>query len=392
MSTIDETGLDIDSFDDTKTAFNDDLKSTFGENTKTSDESVFGQISNIVSERISDQNELIEVMANMFNPQAAIGVFQSQLVKLNGLERKEPAYSTVSVDVTANVAGSSIPAGSTVSDPLSGEKFALDAAVTLAPGETKSVSATALNLGSIEAASGTLTKIENPEYGWESVTNPADASLGALEESSTDLRIRRDIASRRTGNANVSAIFSALAEIDEVDFLQVYDHRTSSIPAGYIWAVVSGGSDQDIAAVLHNIVPAGTLMFGDVVIPYNDPITGQVYDQTLSRPTEINIYTTFELEKYSSYPANGDDLIVANTVKFFEGNFYLNETLIEPFKLGEDVVASRLYTPANSVQGHRIVGVKIGTSPSPTTSDNVAIAPDEIAGVTTSTIVVTTVI
>ena len=394
MSTIDSAGLVIDRYDEVKAALDADLKTAFGDGIKLGADSVFGQLSAIISERISDQNELIELVAAIFNANAAQGVFQSQLVKLNGIDRNESVFSTVSVDVTANTAGSTIAAGSTVSDPAVGEKFAIDSAVTLLPSETKTVSATAVTAGFIEAPSGTLTKIDNPVYGWASVTNASDASPGAVEEPDQELRIRREIASAASGTSNAAAILTALLEVDGVDLAQVYENKTNAtdsrgVPAHSVWAVVRGGTDAAIAAILYGKTAAGAGWYGTTTVAYADPITGQTYDVMFSRPTEVTIYVTYLLEKSATYPANGDDLIIENTVKFFDGEFYLNETLVQPFSLDDDVVASRLYTPANTVAGHKITEVYIGTSASPTDTADITIAADQLAGTDATRVVVT---
>lgn len=388
---IDENGLKIDRFDESRQEIADDLKVKWGDGTKTASESVNGQIIDPVAERTSDQNELAELVASIWNPNAVKGVFQSQLVKVNGITRNEAIKSTVALNVVANASGSEIPAGYAVSDPLVGEPFLIDSAVSLAPSESKTVSATAKNDGAIEAPAGTLTKIENANFGWASVSNPSDASIGNKEESDTDLRIRRDVAASQTGTANASAMYTVLNDFDSVDYAQVYENKSNitdsrGIPARTLWPVVSGGSDEEIAALIYSKLPAGTDTFGAVTVSYADPITGQVYDINFSRPTEVPIFVSYELNKNAGYPSNGDDLIIERTVQFFEGEFYLNSVLIPGFVLGEDVVASRLYTPANTVLGHSIAAVRIGKTANPSTSTTVDIAPDEIAGVDSTTI------
>jgi len=94
------------------------------------------------------------------------------------------------------------------------------------------------------------------------------------------------------------------------------------------------------------------------------------------------------LQKYGTYPSNGDDLIVENTVKFFNGEFYLNGVLVQPFGLDDDVIASRLYTAANTVPGHKILEVYIGTAVGPLSSIDVSIGPDQLAGTEVSKVVV----
>jgi len=393
MSTIDSTGIVIDRYDEVKIAIDTDAKSAFGDNVKLGADSVLGQLLAIIAERISDKNELIELVANLFNPNSASGVFLSQLVKLNGIERNESVYSTVSLSVTANNAGSTIPAGSTVSDPAVGEKFAIDSEVVLTSSETKSVSATAVNAGFIEAASNTLTKIDTPVYGWSSVTNPADASPGALEESDQELRARREIAARASGTASAAAVYTALLEVDGVDLAAVYENKTNAtdsrgIPAHSIWSVVRGGTDNDIANVLLDKAPAGCGLYGSTTVSYADSVTGETYDIDFSRPTEVDIYIMVTLSKGSNYPSNGDDLIKEYIVDFFDGTFEINDSLIEPFGLGDNVVPSRLYSPVNAVPGHTISSILIGKTSYVLGSDSIDIDPDEIAGTDTSKIVI----
>jgi uncharacterized phage protein gp47/JayE len=393
MSTIDENGLVIDRYPEIKSQIDDALRAAFGEGIRITSDSVFGQLSAIMAERISDQNELIEQVSTIFNPNAAPGVWLSRLIKLNGLTRKEPIFSTVAVNVGANAAGSTIPAGSLVSDPAIGEKFALDAVAVLAPNEVKTVSATAVNAGAITAPAGTLTKIETPVFGWASVVNPADGSIGALQETDTAARIRREVASKQTGKANVSAIYSALFDLDAVDLLAIYENRSGTtdgngVPGHSIWAVVSGGSDADIAEVLFNTTPAGIGFFGTVTVNHPDPITGQVYPVKFSRPVEVPIFVTYILQKSTTYPSNGDDLIKSQTIDFFEGGFTIDGVPVEPMGLGSVVVSSRLFTPANSVPGHRILSVLIGKTANPTSSNDVVMLPNEIPAVDLSTITI----
>jgi hypothetical protein len=156
-----------------------------------------------------------------------------------------------------------------------------------------------------------------------------------------------------------------------------------------VWAVVRGGTDADIATVLFTKVAAGAGTYGTTTVAYSDPITGQIYNINFSRPTEVTTYVTYVLEKGAGYPANGDDLIAERATEFFDGEFLLNGEVVEPFGLDDDVVGSRLYTPANSVPGHKITAVYIGTSASPTLTDDIPIAADELAGTDATKVLVT---
>ena len=373
MSTFDETGLVIDRYDDILTKSIDDLKSVWGEGIKSDPQSVIGQFLAIFSEALADQNELVEAVANAFNPQAATGVFLSQIVLFNGLTRKEALYSTVTLELTANAAGSTVPAGSLVSDPLVGDQYATDSVTVIAPSGTETVSATAVEEGPKEAPVGTLTQIDTPIFGWESVTNPSSAVPGRDEETDTELRIRRDVASKKTGIGTVLSIKSALNDIDGVDMVAVEANNTAAtvdgVPPQHIRAVVNGGTDPDIAEALWNNVAAGIGYYGNTTEVYTDSESGDSFTIKFDRPTERLVWIIVNLTKNASYPASGNADMKAALVDWFEENL----------SLGDDVFHSRLYTPINTIPGHTVDSLYIGFSDPPTQENDLTIAINEVA-------------
>jgi len=385
MSYVDETGIYLDTFDEVKTEFIDDLNEIFGEGVNTDNAARFGQLTNIICERVADQNELVQLVANNQDPVSAIGVWLEQIVRINGIDKNEAEYSTATVQITASGSGTTVLAGDTVEDPAVGEPFAIESDTTVAPSGTELVTATAVNPGAIEAASGTLTKINNPRYGWASVTNVADASPGALEETDADLRIRRELAANQTGNSSPSAIHRRLADIDgvtEVSVLQNTDDTTDSqgIPPHSLWAIVNGGVESVVGQTLFENVGGGVGFYGNNTYNYDDPITGDIWPVTWSYGVEVPIYVTVRTRKKTGYPGDGDALMKQNIVDFFDGNFTVNGSVIPAFGLGDDVVSSQIYTPANVVPGHEIVEILISKTASPTSSDTIEIVPDEYAG------------
>jgi uncharacterized phage protein gp47/JayE len=351
----------MDSQDDALDKIVADLQSAFGENIRTTPDAVFGQLANIFAEVVGDQNELITVMANQFNPQTASGTFLSQMVLFNGIKRKEAEFSSVSLSVTANTGGCTIPAGSLVSDPVVGEQFATDSLIVVAPSATESVSATAVNSGPIEAAVDTLTKIDTPILGWESVTNPAAAVAGFNEETDPELRARREVAASQTGASTVAAIFTAVNNIDEVEDLKVVANNTpatvNGVPPQHIFLIVLGGADVEIAQALFETVAAG-IGYHNLGIPatsvdynYPDPVTGDTYLIKFERPTDetVNIDIALDVD-VETFPPDGVDQIKAAVLAYFDTNQ----------RIGVDVIRSRLYTPVNTVPGHSITSLLIG--------------------------------
>jgi len=380
MSTFDPTGYTIDRYDDILNALIADLKTAFGDNIKTDPDSAFGQFARIVTEIVADINESIEGAVSAYDPQKSSGVFLSDLVLLNGIERKESEFSTVTLACTANAVGTTIPAGSLVSDPAIGEQFKTDTLLVVAPSATNNVSATAVNAGPVSAVVGTLTQIDTPVYGWESVTNIVDATEGQDEETDTELRLRRQKAAEQTGTANVAAIFTAIFNIPAVEQVKVKDNKgtvtdSDGVPPQHIWAIVLGGSDNDIAQAIFETLSAGIGMFGDTPVSYVDPITGETYTVIFERPDDISNYIDVTLTTDGDYPPDGDDQIKQAIVDYYEN-----------FEIGEDVELTRLYTPINSVPGHYVTDLRLDTVYPPTGQINLPIETNERAVITLSNI------
>jgi hypothetical protein len=200
-------------------------------------------------------------------------------------------------------------------------------------------------------------------------------------ESDQDLRIKREKGVESLGSGPVEAIQSALAsKVPGVSFARVYVNNKDAtdargiLPKHFAPGVV-GGSDDDVAHMLLEKVGAGVpYHVGNKLKTLVDG-QGEPYDIRWTVPDPVEVYVDVELVilDASIYPANGDDLVAQRVVDYaMKGGSGLTDTaLFEPsgFTIGEDVTRSRLYTPLNTVPGHRVKSLKIGTTPG-TTSEN----------------------
>lgn len=384
MSYVDETGIYLDDFATILEKFKEGLQGVFGAGANFDDSARLGQLANLVSERVADQNDIIQLVANMQDPNSALGVWLEQSVKIQGIEKNEPCFSTVTLNLTANAAGTTIYAGDLVGDPDADSiQFAIDNTVTVPAGTTVSAAATAIVAGATEAEAGMVTKIITPRYGWASVTNPAAALIGAVEEAPGALRRRADIAARRTGSNSLPALYTALANIDGVQRLRVY-HNTSAdtdingVPGHSVWCIVQGGDSNLITQTIFSMW-CGFGLYGGQTINYADPVTGENYDVKWSVPAIVPIYIIVQLEKYSNYPGDGDQQIEENLVDFFNGEFTVNGSTVPAYDLGDDVDPSRLYAAVTAVPGHSIRGILISKTPTPTSGEIIELLPNELA-------------
>lgn len=382
---LSSTGFERKRLDEIVSDIEANFKTVFGDNLNTSPESPDGQIIGLISGSLSDLWEIAQGSYNSFNPSAATGDALTNLVQLNGITRKPARSSTVSLILTGTD-GTLIPKGSIVSTSDSNEKFTTDEDVTLLSGGN--VSASSVVKGQITALAGTLTQIENPITGWDSVTNSLDAVVGSLEETDIELRARRKNSLALDAQSTIDAIFSDLSNVDFVTQVTVLGNDTNSVDANGLpphsfQAIVVGGSDSDIGNSIWLNKPAGILSFGTETVAILDS-QGISHDISFSRPTTIDIYVTVNLTKFANYPVNGDDLIKQAIVD------YANGDLIDGrgFGLNDDVIYSELYTPINSIVGHQVDSLFIGTSASPTGEVNISIGLTEISNFTIAKIVV----
>lgn len=373
---ISEEGFKRKRLDQLLEELNAEVKTVFGDNFNVSPESPDGQINGVISESNANLWEIAEESYNAFNPSAATGVTLSNLVQLNGITRLPATSSRVQLSLTGT-AGTTIPIGSLVSTNDTGDQFSTEIAVTLDGAGNGSVFANAVNTGPIIALSGTLTEIDTPITGWSTVTNSADAQLGTNEETDVELRARREQSVARDAQAITDAIFAGVANIPGVTQTVVLENDTDSVDANGLpphsfQVIVVGGVDEDIGDIIWLKKPAGILSFGSTTVQIVDS-QGIPHDISFSRPTTVDIYVEVDLTTFPEYPANGDDLIKQAIVD------YANKDLIagRGFSLADDVIYTRLYTPINSVQGHEIDALRIGTSPSPTGTVNIPIGPTE---------------
>ena len=357
---------------------NSEVKTIFGENFNVSPESPDGQVNGVISESNANLWELAEEAYNAFNPKAASGVTLSNLVQLNGITRLAATRSRVELTLTGD-SGTVIPEGSLISTLDTGDKLSTDDSVTIDGAGNAIVQATALEFGPISMLAGTITQIDTPLSGWDTVINDDNATLGTNDESDSDLRARRRRSVARDAQAIIDAIRSAVENIDNVTQAVVLENDTDAedangLPAHSFQVVVSGGTNIDVADAIWLKKPAGIQAFGDITVEVIDS-QGISHDISFSRPTPVTIYVEVTLTTFPEYPANGDDLIKQAIVDYANGDLVDNRS----FGLADNVIYTRLYTPINSVAGHEIDDLQISIASPADGVINIPISITQIA-------------
>jgi uncharacterized phage protein gp47/JayE len=239
----------------------------------------------------------------------------------------------------------------------------------------KLVDIIATNPGPVEQLANTITTITTPVLGWDSATNPTSAVVGRLEETDEELRLRFRNSKFEKATNILDSLYSSLFAVDGVEEVIIYENDTNvtdsnGVPPHSFLPIVLGGVSVDIANAIWQNKPIGILSYGNTTVSVNDS-QGFPHDVSFSRPEPVVIYITVNLTTDENFPGNGVALIKAALVEYFQNNF----------GIGDDIVYSRLYTAINSVPGHQVDSLYIGTSPNPTGTSNIVIDFDEIANI-----------
>jgi uncharacterized phage protein gp47/JayE len=240
---------------------------------------------------------------------------------------------------------------------------------------------TSVELGAIACPAGSLTTIDTPVAGWDSISNLAAGTIGRDVESDADLRARHATGVRASGSATVKAIKARLiSEVPEITSAFVYENRTQNIvdnmPPHSIECVIVGGADQAVREKIFELKPAGIETYGLVVGTVTDE-NGDVQTVKFSRPVTQYAWVRVSIDLLypeETFPATTEAAIKDAVLAY-------GKTIA----VGEDIIAQRFYGPIYSATtgiGRITVEIAVTASPGDTPSystNNIAIPRAGIA-------------
>jgi uncharacterized phage protein gp47/JayE len=296
-----------------------------------------GQFLGILATAIDDANAVAVAVYNAFSPATAQGAGLSTVVKINGIERDDPTFSTAVVTVVGQ-------AGVVITNGVISDAFAipwtLPSSVTIPLVGQIDVTATCTEPGAIPALPGTLTGIVTQTPGWQTVTNAEAATPGDPVETDAQLRIRQSQSTAIPAQSIADGLRGALLDLPGVQGAQVFENDTDivdadGIPSNAIACVVAGGNLQDIVNTIGVKKGQGVGTYGNTTGYYTDT-AGTPRQVAYFVPNQIPIGVQVTLKPLTGFTTDVQNQIaqiVANTVNML------------PW--GDDVVRTRLYVPAN---------------------------------------------
>ncbi len=319
-------------------------RDVFGSNLSVEPETPQGRIIELIARQRVFTLQAIAATSNMLNIDKAYGFVLDDIGSLFQIQRKAATYTTVTITMMG-VVGTIIPVGTELRSD-DGDIFVNDEEFII--GDTGRVSGTfrAEVPGIINVSVNSISSIVSSVPGLESVNNDADATIGEEQEGDTEFRNRIKDSLNINSMAALTAITSAVANIDNVIQVKGYENTTNTavildtdftLPAHSIALVVDYNetdiTNQDVATEIAGaIYKKKTLGAGYIAaettegedyiveINYNDENDGSEHKVVFAKPKERSIACTINVlrKNYS-----GDDLVgdIKNAIaQFLDGN------------------------------------------------------------------------
>lgn len=361
----------------------DYFRQIYGSDAYLEPDSKDGQMVALVALAIHDANNTAISVYRSFSPTTAMSEALSSNVKINGIARKPAVNSTADVVLTGE-AGTAIIGGS-VKDS-NGLVWDLPNDVFIGVDGTVEVTAKCRTSGSIAAVANSITQIATPTRGWLSVTNPAPAAVGRDIERDAQLRTRQRQSVAIPALTPFEALDGAIASVTGVTRHKLYENDTghtdsNGLPPHSIAAIVEGGDITTIAQTIRGVKGQGVSTYGSTSVVVPDSY-GNPHSIYFSRPIDVPIYVEISLHAFTGYTS-----LISEQIKDAVSNYINN------LGIGDDVLLSRVYSPANLgvVSGgnsryYDILDLKIGRSDQALAAKNITIAYDESASCKTANI------
>lgn len=368
---ITDTGIVSPDSEEIKTVVQGIFTNAFGTDLSLDDATPQGVLIDGLTQLKQASNSVLLYLANQFNPETASGIFQDALANLYFIQRKEATHSIVTcrcVGVDGTVLNglpdtnnpTRIPAkaqstngdifecvntgiiGTPVDDGQGGVTYTTPGYVDLV---FRSV-----ETGPIPCGANTVNSIYQAIVGWDAVNNTASGTVGKEQESRQAFEKRRveSLALQATGS--LSAVQSAIANIEGVENYKLWENATGSsitiqgvtLSPHSIWICVNSGVSSDaIAEAIYKNKSAGcgtTQITGYQTCTYTDSLTGVTYTYYYSNPVDVDVYIKVLVQE--ALP-NKTKLAVAQAIW---DNFNNGDANNDAITIGSPIYVSRFFS------------------------------------------------
>lgn len=342
-----------------------DINAAFGGGLNPALETPQGQLASSLAAIIEDKNNQFLYIAGQVDPAYAEGRMQDAIGRIYFLSRL-PARPTVVTCVCMGKDGVYIPAGALAQATdgqiytcltgggINGGQISLDFACTIP--------------GPILCPKSSLNVVYRSIGGWDSIINPLDGIIGLNVESRAAFESRRSQSVAINAIGGVPSILASVLQVAGVLDAVVVENGDAAdklvngvnVKAHSVLAVVSGGTDMDVARAIWLKKATGCGYTGTTTVSVEDthyPAPRPTYSVSFLRPTPTPIFFAVAISNSLSVPANGVDLVQSAIIAAFAGSDGGSRA-----RIGSTMLASRFFGPVAALgPWAQIVSLTIGT-------------------------------
>ncbi|KVC71458.1 hypothetical protein WI73_11610 [Burkholderia ubonensis] len=320
VAVIDANGITAPSYAEILDYWQTTYRSIYGQDTYLEPDSKDGQLLAVISTAFNDSNSVAIAVYQSFSPSTAQGAALSSNVKINGIARKVASYSSADL-VLVGQAGATITNGA--AKDANDVKWLLPTTVTIPPSGTITVTATCATIGAVAARAGTINQIATPAFGWQTVTNPADAAAGAPVEKDAVLRQRQTVSTALPSLTVLDGIIGEVASVPGVTRYVAYENDTDAtdangLPRHSISLVIEGGDATAIANAIAVKKTPGSPTYGTTAVVVTD-VYGRPITIKFFRPTAAPIAPTVTLKALAGYTTQTGQQIQQKVSDYING-------------------------------------------------------------------------
>ncbi len=348
---FDAAGPHIPEYESIRAGMVDVFRGIYGTDLYVEPDSQDGQLIAVLSRAIYDTNVFALACVQSYRPGQAQGEALSSLVKNNGISRRVPSRGVVDV-VIGGQAGTVIRRGTVRGADQ--RLWDLPDEVVIPVSGQIAVTATARDLGAVQAPAGTLRTIATPTRGWQTVNNPLAATPGAAVETDGELRARRERSTTIRATTLLEAMVASVGNLPGVTSVSALENDTDQTDANGLSPhsfalVVAGGDAQRIGETIANSKGPGPNTAGTTLVVVRDAFN-LTRNIRFYRPTTIPVSVSLTIQPKPGYTTNIGAEIRAAIAEH-----------INDLRDGDDVEYARLWVPANLGQSGGLYAIRAMT-------------------------------
>lgn len=374
---LDKKGLSIPTYPQLLDQLTTKVRQLFGDDIQTDENSILGIFIRVIAwiQAIEYQDIQDSYLSNYLDQ--ATGISLDRLGNNYSVTRNPAQVATVTLQFTGD-AGYVIKGSedSVVYSTVDDIEFNLIDDVTIGAdgiGTGEAVSTVKDSTANVPANS--ITVIVEPDEHVDSVTNPADASGGTVQETDTNYEARIKLSLQSQAGPTLDGLYTAIYGLPAVEQVQIVENLTmekdaDGNPPNSLHFFVRGGNTKDVAQAILDNIGAGVQTVGSITKSVED-LAGHSHDISFDTATQVPLYLSITLNVTDDFNPETSPDKIRQAIKD-----YLSSVI-----MGGNVVFTKLYQAIYNVEGVTYAEVKIGRTASALATTDIQLDKFESASI-----------